>query len=152
MEGMNDNFLKDNKLLNNDEVLNFSDLVCLTRASPAKLLGIGSIKGNLGLGADADINILDINVNEIDLSHDFEKFKKHLENIDFVIKSGKVVKKQNEIDLSVQGSILWSKGKTDLEGRDFIISKKKEFYQKYSSLFYESYNTNVSNKILREIR
>jgi len=151
MEGMNQNFLKDNKLLNDDEVLNFSDLVCLTRASPAKLLGIGSIKGNLGLGADADINILDININEIDLSRDYEKFKKHLENIDFVIKSGKVVKKQNKIDLSVQGSILWSKGKTDLEGRDFIISKKKEFYHKYSSLFYESYRTNVTNKILREI-
>ena len=152
MEGMNENFLKDNKLLNNDEVLNFSDLVCLTRASPAKLLGIGSIKGNLGLGADADINILDININEIDLSQNYERFKKHLENIDFVIKSGKVVKKQNNIDLNVQGNILWSKGKTDPEGRDLIISKKKEFYQKYSSLFYEAYNANVSNKILREIR
>ena len=152
MEGMNKSFLSDNVLLNNDKVLNFTDLVCLTRASPAKLLGIGSIKGNLGSGADADINILDININEIDLSQDYEKFKNSLRNLDFVIKSGKVVKMQNDIDLSVQGNILWSKGKIDAEGRELILKKKKEFYQKYSSSSYDAYNNNINSKILREIR
>lgn len=151
MEGMNDKFLKDSVLINNYNVLSFSEIVSITRVSPAKSLGLGSIKGNLDLGADGDINILDLNLEETDITKDAEKFKRAFSNIEYVIKSGEIVKKQEELDLKLKGSIFWSAGSTKAENKDFIISKKKEFYQKYSSLFYDSYKTTVEDKFLRKI-
>jgi len=151
MKGMNEKFLRNNYIHSNEKELSFFEYVSLTRASPAKLLGFGSIKGTLGIGADADINILDLNLNDIDISRDFERVKNVLNNIDTVIKSGEIVKKQNKFDLDFQGSIIWSKGKTSEEGKEFILSKKKEFYQKFSSLFYDSYKITVNKDLLREI-
>ncbi|MFX1279140.1 MAG: amidohydrolase family protein [Promethearchaeota archaeon] len=151
MEGMNQKFLKDCKLLTNDEVLGFAEIIKITRVSPALSLGLGSIKGNLGSGADGDLNILDINLEETDISKEVENFNRAFTNIDYLIKSGQIIKKQNDINLNFDGSILWSSGTTKLEDRDLIMAKKKEFYQKYSSLFYKSYKTTVKDKLLRKI-
>jgi formylmethanofuran dehydrogenase subunit A len=151
MKDMNENFLKNNSLSDNNSSLSFSDFVNLTRTSPARSLGLGNIKGNLSIEADADINILDMNIPEIDLSKEYEGFKKALSNIEYVIKSGKIIKKQDNIDLNPQGSIFWSKGKADIEQNKLIISKKEDFYKKYASVFYDSYKTSLNQNILREI-
>ena len=151
MEGMNKEFLKDSILKSNDKNLNFTEFLQLTRVSPAMCLGFGSIKGNIGQGADADINVLNLNIKETDLSKDFGKFKKELSNIEYVIKSGEIVKKQDKFNLNPQGSIFWANGKADTEGKDLIMSKKEEFYQKYSSLFYDSYQVSVDKNLLRKI-
>ncbi len=74
-----------------------------------------------------------------------------MNNIDTVIKSGDIIKKQDTFDLGFQGSIIWSKGKTKVDVNDYIISKKKEFYQKFSSIFYDSYKITVNSDLLREI-
>ena len=114
-------------------------------------LGLGNIKGNLGKGADGDINILDLDINEIDISKNHQNLKKALSNIEYVIKSGKIVKKEEDINLNHQGSIFWSSGKIEIEGKEFILAKKKEFYQKYSSMFYNSYKTFIDERFLRKI-
>jgi len=151
MKNMNRDFLKNNSLKNKNVSLSFSDFIYMTRVSPAISLGLGSIKGNLSIEADADINILDIDVQEIDVSKEYENFKRALSNIEYVIKSGKIIKKQKNIDLSTQGSIFWSRGKAEIEGKKLIISKKEEFYKKYASIFYDSYTTSLNQTILREI-
>lgn len=151
MEGMNKEFLKDSILKSDDKVLNFTEFLQLTRVSPAMCLGFGSMKGNIGQGADADINVLNLNIKETDLSKDFGKFKKELSNIEYVIKSGEIVKKQDKFNLEPQGSIFWANGKADTEGKDLIMSKKEEFYRKYSSMFYDSYQVSVDKNLLRKI-
>ena len=151
MEGMNSEFLKTNNVQNINGTLNFSEILYLTRISPAKCLGLSKVKGNLGVGADADVNVIDLNMGEINLSKDYELLRKALSNLDYVIKSGEVVKKQNNINLNENGSIFWSEGKLEAEQKDFIISKKKEFYQKYSSLFYDSYQVSINPSLLRKI-
>jgi len=151
MKDMDANFLKDNSLASNDNVLTFNDFVILTRSSPAKSLGIGSIKGNLGLGADGDLNILNLNLNDVDVLKDVETLKKALENIDFVIKSGEVIKNQEKFNMSSSGKIFWALGKAENDDSKLILTKKKEFYQKYYSIFYDSYDTTIDNKILRKI-
>jgi len=151
MEGMNKEFLKDSILKSDDKVLNFTEFLQLTRVSPAICLGFGSIKGNIGQGADADINVLNLNIKETDLSKDFGKFKKELSNIEYVIKSGEIVKKQDKFNLNPQGSIFWANGKADTEGKDLIMSKKEDFYRKYSSMFYDSYQVSVDKNLLRKI-
>ena len=151
MKGMNKEFLQKNSIQGNDMILDFSDFVSITRVGPAKSLGLGSIKGNLGTGADGDINILDIDINELDLSKEHQQFKKALSIIKYVIKSGRIIKNGDFIDLDPQGSIFWSNGKIKLEGTEYIIGKKKEFYQKYSSMFYDSLNVSIKERFLREI-
>jgi len=151
MKGMNDTFLKKNTLLSNEKELSFSEFVCLTRANPAKALGLGSIKGTLGLNSDADINIIDINIKDTDLSKEYEKLKSSLSKIEYVIKSGKIVKKQDKLDISFSGLIFWSEGQAEREGKNLIMSKKEEFYNKYSSMFYDSYQVSVDKNVLRKI-
>jgi formylmethanofuran dehydrogenase subunit A len=151
MEGMNEEFLKDCSLIGNDDILSFFEIVEITRVSPAKALGLGSMKGNLGVGADGDLNILTLNLDDLDLTRDTEKFKRAMNNINYVIKSGEIVKKQDVMDLKPNGKIFWSSGKTKEEGKEYVISKKREFYQKYSSIFYDSYKTTVEKKYLRKI-
>ena len=151
MKDMNGEFLKDNPLINNNNTLTFNEFVILTRASPAKSLGLGSIKGNLGVGSDADINILNININDIDLSKDSNGFKTTLSNIEYVIKAGNIIKEQEKIDLSHQGKIFWSQGKPEKEDKSLIMKSKKDFYQKYGSIFYDSLKISIENEILREI-
>ncbi|MFX0081197.1 MAG: amidohydrolase family protein [Candidatus Hodarchaeota archaeon] len=151
MKGMNEDFLKDNSLNDENTSLSFSDFITLTRAGPARSLGLGSIKGNLSVETDADINILDINILEIDISKQYEDFKRGLSDIEYVIKSGEIIKKQENFNFNTQGSIFWSKGKADFEAKNLVLSKKEEFYKKYASIFYDSYKTSLNQDILREI-
>ena len=151
MKDIDTSLLKDNTLISNDKVLTFNDFIILTRSSPAKSLGIGSIKGNLGLKADGDLNILNLNLNETDISRDYEKFKSALSNIDYVIKAGEIIKNQGKIKLDSSGKIFWASGKPEIEDNKSILAKKKTFYQKYYSNFYDSNTTTINKEILKKI-
>jgi len=151
MKDMNDEFLKNNPLLNSSKELSFNEFVILTRSSPAKSLGIGSIKGNLGIGADADLNILDLNIKELDASKDYKEVEKSLQNIEYVLKDGKIVKKKEMIDINHHGKLFWAKGNVEKEKTSTLLSKKKEFYQKFYSIFYDSLQVNVSTNNQKEI-
>ena len=148
---MNQEFVKNNSLQKHDESLSFNDFVILSRASPAKSLGLGDIKGNLGIGSEADINILNIDLIETDISQDPEKLKSALKNIEYVLKAGKIIKNNDKIDLTPQGKIFWTEGKSVKEDKTFIMKKKREFYQKYYSIFYDSLKITVENKYLTKI-
>ncbi|MHA1525918.1 MAG: amidohydrolase family protein [Promethearchaeota archaeon] len=148
---MNQEFVKNNSLQKHDESLSFNDFVILSRASPAKSLGLGDIKGNLGIGSEADINILNIDLIETDISQEPEKLKSALNNIEYVLKAGKIIKNNDKIDLTPQGKIFWTEGKSVKEDKTFIMKKKREFYQKYYSIFYDSLKITVENKYLTKI-
>jgi len=148
---MEASFLKDNVLISNNKTLTFNDFIILTRSSPAKSLGIGSIKGNLGSGADGDLNVLNLNLNDTDISRDYEKFKSALSNIEYVIKAGEVIKDQDKFNLNRSGKIFWASGKPEKEDTKSILAKKEDFYQKYYSIFYDSYTTTINKEILRKI-
>jgi len=152
MNDMNSDFLKDNSLKNNNKILTFNEFVILTRASPAKSLGLGSTKGNLGVGADADINIIDISINDIDISKNPNNIKTALSNIEYVIKAGNIIKEKEKIDLSHQGKIFWSQGKPEKEDKSLIMKSKKEFYEKFGSIFYDSLKVSIEKESLREIK
>ena len=137
--------------INNENSLTFNDFIIISRASPAKSLGLGKIKGSLGVNADGDLNILDININEIDPIKDYQDLKKSLGNIEYVIKAGEVVKKDKDLDLKPTGKIFWAEGAITKEDKSIIVNKKKEFYEKYSSIFYNSLKISVEDKYLRKI-
>ncbi len=151
MNDMEASFLKDNNLIINDKILTFNEFIILSRSSPAKSLGIGSIKGNLGLGADGDLNILNLNLNDTDISKDYESFKSALSNIEYVIKAGEIIKNHEKINMESSGKILWASGKLEKEDTTSTLAKKKAFYQKFYSNFYDSYTITTNKEILRKI-
>ena len=151
MEGMNSNFQNKTNLNDNQNSISFNDYVIITRASPAKSLGLGNIKGNLGIGTDGDLNILNLNVRDVDINIKYDHLMKAFSNIDHVIKAGKVVKKNDLINLNIQGKTFWSEGHLEKEITSTILSKKKDFYQRYGSIFYDSLKITTDSKSLRKI-
>ena len=105
IDDLNEDFANDTALATLDKELSFYEFIILSRASPAKSLGLAGIKGGFTPGADGDVNILDININNIDLTQDFGKLEKSLENINYVIKEGKILKHDEEIKLDPDGKI-----------------------------------------------
>jgi len=151
MKDMNTEFLKKHPIVNNSDEYSFKDLIIITRSSPAKSLGLEKYKGNLGLGADGDLNLLNINIDTLDSSKQVEEIIKAFQNIEYVIKEGNIVKKQDDFALNYPGKIFWSKGNANIEKSATILNKKREFYEKYSSIFYDSFETNIKKEFLREI-
>jgi len=148
---MSDDFPKDQFLSDNNEILSFNEFVIISRSSPAKSLGLEKIKGQLGVGADADINILNFNINEINLEKEINLLKRALDDVEIVIKAGEIVKNKNNFALDKNGKIFWSEGSSEIPKNEDIISKKKEFYQKFYSIFYDSLKFDISEKLLRKI-
>ncbi|MFX1396664.1 MAG: amidohydrolase family protein [Promethearchaeota archaeon] len=152
MEGMNQDFLKKSYLQDNQDVLSFEEYITITRASPARSLGLDSIKGTLKAGADGDINIFNFNVNTIDFNKKLKNLREVFEHIDLVIKGGEIIKNKDIFNLNQKGNILWSKGRTmPLEESEQILSKKKEFYMKNGSILYESFEMKHFPNEFREI-
>jgi len=151
MKNMNSEFLNGTNLNEISDILTFNDIITITRASPAKSLGISEMKGNISPGADGDVNIIDIDLDEIDISKEYDKVEKSLENIEYVIKGGKIIKKKDKIDLESNGKIFWTEGRTKIDERKKYMEKKKQFYQKYYSTFYENLENTVDEQYLRKI-
>lgn len=151
METMLSDFKRDNVLNENNYILSYNDLIILTRASPAKSLGLGDIKGNLGVGADADINILSKNLQDLDPLIQIDQVKKTFSDVEIVIKNGAVVKKGEKINYNHNGKIYWSKGTVNNIDYPKIMKKKREFYKKFSSIFYDSLKPNTNKLELMKI-
>ena len=152
MQNFNAEFLNKNFIASNDDSLSFFEYIVITRASPAKSLGIGDIKGNLGVGADGDLNIIDLNLKKENIQNNYQAVIDALSNMDYVIKSGKIIKKDQNLDLTTKGKIFWTEGIPKKERDAFVLNKKKEFYEKYYSSFYKSTKVNLEEKVLRKIK
>jgi len=151
MSDMNQDFLNNSILSGTEDVLSFYDYVIITRASPAKSLGLGHIKGGFTPGADGDVNILNIKIDDVNLSKDYSELQNALVTMDHVIKNGKIVKKEDKFMLNDHGKIFWSEGTIERKEKERFLAKKREFYQKYYSVFYETLKIDVNEKLLRKI-
>jgi formylmethanofuran dehydrogenase subunit A len=151
MSDMSQEFLSNSMLSGTEDVLSFYEYVIITRASPAKSLGLGHIKGGFTPGADGDVNILNIKIDDMNLSKDYSELQKSLETMDSVIKSGEIVKKEDKFMLNNHGKIFWSEGTIERKEKERFLAKKREFYQKYYSIFYETLKNDANEKFLRKI-
>ena len=152
MQDFSSEFLKDNTISSNNESLSFFEYVIITRASPAKSLGIGDIKGNLGIGADGDLNIIDLNLKKENIHNNYQSVIDAFSNLNYVIKSGKIIKKDQNLDLTSKGKIFWTEGIPKKDRDTFVLNKKKEFYEKYYSSFYKSIKVNLKEGVLRKVK
>jgi len=132
MKEVNQRALKKTALPSIDYEWSLYDIVVATRAAPAKLLGIEREKGHLGIGADADIAIYDVDPRTVDPSRDYEKTLKAFSRAWVVIKGGEVVVKDGEVVKTVYGRTYY----VDVELPEDLEKEARKFAEERLSKYY----------------
>jgi formylmethanofuran dehydrogenase subunit A len=107
----------------------FHEIAIVTRAGTAKALGL-TWKGHLGVGADADIAIYNINPRKINPSQDYQLIRKAFEKAAYTIKGGEIVSRKGDIVKSVPGKTYWVDVKTrePMTVNDDLIQKFEDYW------------------------
>jgi len=114
----------------------FFEIATVTRSGQAKALGL-TWKGHLGVGADADIAMYNVNPELVDPSKKYKTVRKALQRAAYTIKGGEVVAKDGEILKSIYGKTLWVKVNSSLS-TDVGADMKRRF-REYWTVEYENY-------------
>jgi formylmethanofuran dehydrogenase subunit A len=119
-----------------DRELSLYELAIVTRAGQAKALGLKN-KGHLGVGADADIAIYNINPQTTDIANKYKGARRALGNAAYTIKDGKIVVKDGAVVQNVSGRTMWLDIKTNqcLKVDDDMKNK----FKKYWTVEYDNY-------------
>ncbi len=119
-----------------DREYSFYEIAIVTRAGQAKALGLAQ-KGQLGVGADADVAIYDINPELVDPSKKYKKVRRAFKKAVYTIKGGEVVVKDGQIVKSVFGKTFWVDIKTSLPTE--VNDDLKRKFREYWTVEYENY-------------
>lgn len=122
-----------------DREIDIYEIAILTRAAPAKLLGLDKWKGHLGVGAQADIAIYDIDPVKIDISKDYEKFVNAFRRAKYTIKDGEIVVKDGEVVKSLYGSTYYVKPVVNDELYRTVVDEVKSKFKEYYSVTYNNF-------------
>ncbi len=119
-----------------DRELDFCELAVVTRGGQARALGLKG-KGHLGIGADADIAIYDVNPEATDPSVKYKTVRKAFRKAAYTIKDGNVVVKNGEVVKQVSGSTMWLDVQTShsLKATDDMKAR----FRQYWTVEYENY-------------
>jgi formylmethanofuran dehydrogenase subunit A len=116
--------------------LSLYELAIVTRAGQAKALGLKG-KGNLGLGADADVAIYNINPETLDIAVKYKTARKAFDSAAYTIKDGVVVVKDGEVVQNVDGRTMWLDIKTAEPIK--VDEEMKRKFKQYWTVEYENY-------------
>ena len=127
-----------------DREYSLYEIAVVTRAGTAKVLGLKD-KGNLGVGADADIAIYNVNPAEVDPSVDYMRYVEAFRRAAYTIKEGEIVVKNGEIVKVVDGRTHWVK--VDSASEYAVSEDMKKRFSDYWTVQFENYP--VSESYLR---
>ena len=127
-----------------DRELGFYEIAIVTRAGQAKALGLKN-KGHLGIGADADVAIYNVNPETTDPSRKYKTVRKAFKQAAYTIKSGEIVAKNGEILKPVEGATMWLD--VQVSNPIEITDEMKKRFRAYWTVEYENYP--VTEKYLK---
>ena len=120
-----------------DREMTLYELAIMTRAGQAKALGLAN-KGHLGVGADADVAIFNINPETLDIAQKFKIARKAFKHAAYTIKDGKIVVKDGEVvDNTTPGRTMW----LDVQTKDpcVVDEEMKRKFRQYWTVEYDNY-------------
>jgi formylmethanofuran dehydrogenase subunit A len=120
-----------------DREYTFYEIAIATRAGQAKALSLRH-KGHLGVGADADVAIYNLDPTGVDPSRDYRLIRKAFKHAVYTIKGGEIVAKDGEIVKSVEGKTFWVDVETSPSVNEFAPRLKRVF-EDYYTVQYENY-------------
>ena len=122
-----------------DREYDFNEIAIITRAGTAASLGF-SDKGHLGVGAQADVAIYNINPEKIDPSKDYKAVKKAFKQTAYTIKDGIVVMKEGQLVADVRGKTYWVNSQVaDEDLTDRVLKDVKDKFEAYYSIKLSNY-------------
>ena len=116
--------------------LSLYEIAIVTRAGQAKALGLKE-KGHLGVGADADVAIYNINPETTDIARKYKPVRRAFGNAAYTIKDGKVVVKDGEVVQHVDGKTMWLDVETAEKVQ--IDDEIKRKFKEYWTVEYDNY-------------
>ncbi|MCJ7714378.1 formylmethanofuran dehydrogenase subunit A, partial [Candidatus Bathyarchaeota archaeon] len=116
--------------------LSLYDLAIVTRAGQAKSLGLKE-KGHLGVGADADIAIFNLNPEKVDIAQKYKTFRRAFSNAAYTIKGGKVLVKDGEVLQQSAGKTMWVDVQTSQEVE--VDEEIKRKFREYWTVEFDNY-------------
>jgi len=116
--------------------LTLYELAIMTRAGQAKALGLKN-KGHLGVGADADIAIFNINPETTDIAKKYKSARKAFDKAAYTIKDGQIVVKDGEVVSHLDGRTMWLDVQTAEPCR--IDEEMKRKFKQYWTVEYDNY-------------
>jgi formylmethanofuran dehydrogenase subunit A len=119
-----------------DRELGFYEIAIVTRAGQAKALGVEN-KGHLGIGADADVAIYNVNPETIDPSRKYKTVRKAFKQAAYTIKGGEIVAKNGEILKHTKGTTMWLDVQVSEPIR--VTEEMKRRFREYWTVEYENY-------------
>ena len=116
--------------------LGFYEIAIMTRAGQAKALSLKE-KGHLGVEADADIAIYNVNPETTDPSRKYKTVRRAFKRATYTIKGGKIVVKDGEILRHVEGATMWLDMQVYEPAK--ISDEMKTRFKEYWTVEYENY-------------
>jgi formylmethanofuran dehydrogenase subunit A len=107
------------------------DLAILTRANPAKTTGIVHRKGSLGIGADGDVTVYDIDPTKLDVNN-YEELIQKFSRAAYTIKDGEIAVKDGEIVAIPNQRTYYSDIKCDNDAEKAMLEDVKDWFRYYS--------------------
>jgi formylmethanofuran dehydrogenase subunit A len=120
-----------------DREYTLHEIAITTRAGQAKALGLRS-KGHLGVGADADIAIYDLNPEKVDLAEHPAAIRQAFKHAAYTVKGGELVVRNGQITKSVSGKTYW----TNVKASPSLLEVEPELqkvFEEYYTVKYENY-------------
>ena len=122
-----------------DRELSLYEIATVTRAGQARALGLKN-KGHLGIGADADIAVYDVNPETIDPSRKYRTVRRAFRRAAYTVKGGELVVKDGAVIRQVDGRTMWLDVKVSEPAR--ITGDMKRRFKEYWTVEYENYPVN----------
>lgn len=119
-----------------DRELGFYEIAIKTRAGQARALGLKN-KGHLGVGADADVAIYNVNPETTDPSRKYKTVRKAFKNAVYTVKGGEIVAKNGEILKHIEGTTMWLD--VQVSKPIEITEEMKRRFREYWTVEYENY-------------
>jgi formylmethanofuran dehydrogenase subunit A len=120
-----------------DREYTFYEVAIATRAGQAKALGLKN-KGHLGVGADADVAVYNLDPTTVEPSKDHRLVRKAFKRAAYTVKGGEIVVKDGEIVKSVDGKTFWVDVETSPSVNEFA-PRLKHVFEDYYTVQYENY-------------
>jgi len=132
-----------------DREYTFEEFVLSTRVAPAKIIGLEKIKGHLGVGADADIAIYNIDPRTFDPSREYGKLIKAIKYAKYTIKNGEIVVKDGKIVKTVYGRTFYVEPPSDPKLEPEVLGDVREKFKEWYSVALNNYV--ILNEELRKV-
>jgi len=118
--------------------LTFSEIAAMSRSGPAQALGMKD-KGHLGVGAQADIAVYDLDPAGMDPGKDYQKIEEAFGNAFLTLKDGNVVVKNGKVAADYMGRTYWVNAQVDQDLEAEVLKDVEYNFKRFYSVNLNNY-------------